>query len=383
MAIETPEAARPVRARATRPWDPRDVLEMKTETYPSKHAGPIPMGDFANKSLGLGQKTALNQGWIGSQIEPMADYWDSIKLKPNAAQLYLDKLFAEQDTLFHPALDPFTWSDMQIAGENWYAHQVEPWIPGELKTDWLDRDYQTSDSVYERIYWHHSGGFFCDGHGAYKNLHKGVTFRWCLFDELGGNAIQLVNREDTFKKGKPAVDNRKAVGGPVLIEKSVIQETGYSDGRGSFPISLMGLGRPGRQFDVTVRDVLVSCRWGIPDSDGHRSRGGLLVEAGLVGNRAYGTVLVENFKAVLSNPDRQILAINNSESVKVTGCEFIVNGGNTWIDLDRYDFEGFKNVMPCGKIEWAGNDGNVQVRLRDKIIGPCTGAYLIENGVSK
>lgn len=370
-----------MQTRNVLPWNPRDVLELRMVDYPEKYVGPIPMGDFSNKSLALGQKTALNQGWIGSMIAVMAEFWDSLTgTFEERRDKYLARLFANQDELFHPALPAFTWRDMQIAAEKWYGHPVEKWDPQWLKTDWLNRSYHHSNSRFERIWWHHSGGFYCDGHGAYLNLLGSVAFAWSLFEELGGNAIQLVNREDEFKNGVPKIDNRMATGGTVEIQQFVIGNTGYSDGRGSFPISLMGLGRPGRRFDVEIEDGLILCRWPLPGSKGQQSRGGILVEGGLGGDWSYGDVSIFGVRIDLTKPDRQILAVNNAKDVDVNECEFIVRDDNAWVDIDRLDFAGFQGVKPCGYVEWRNNDGNVRVRCRGKDVGHVSEDMILENG---
>lgn len=387
------------RRRAPRPWDPEDVLELAADEHEgwAKVAVPaegeakpstVSLANMQRTELAIGSHAGLNRGWASQQIlEAFWAWWFETEAKlgyEKARIACLEKVNAEQDELFHQPVAQFRWQDMELASYAWFNDRDEEWLPLKLDSHWIPRDYQTQESVYERVYFHHSGGKAKDGHGAYKNLHGGVRFAWCLFSQLGGNAIQLVNREDVFKKGKPAIDNRRAKGGLVEIVKCVFLNTGYADGRGSFPISIMGLGREGRLFPVLIRDVLIRCRWPI-EWDGHRSRGGILVEShGGNGVRLNGDVMIQNATVELTQPDRQLVAVNNADHVTIEDSTFNVTDGARWIDIDRLDFEAFQNVTPCARVEIRNCDGNGIVRLRDKVLCPVADSMkepiVIENG---
>lgn len=386
-------------------WDPREVMALKSvdrRKWPllgDQWGEQIPMADLSQRRLALGQKASLNSGWkvqTDGPDGPMWLVWQRLKADasltwPERMDRYLEVLFAKQDEMFHPVMLPFVWSDLEIAALNWYAHPVDAWLPAELRTDWLNRSYQHGGTRFRRIYWHHSGGYFCDGHGAYLGVCNGAEFTDSLFDELGGNGIQLTAREGEFKAyvdddGKlayePKIDQRRVVDDPkpIIVARNVFGETGYADGRGSYPISIMSVGKPGREVDVFIDDNWIACRWAQPGSKGHYSRGGILVEGTFTGGWAYGSVRVTGFTSNLWRPDRQILAINNAREVEVTGNRFWAHDGGTNIDYDRLDFPGFASVKTCGKIHHYGNDGNVPVRLRDKIVGMAADDITIERG---
>ena len=220
-----------------------------------------------------------------------------------------------------------------------------------------------------------------DGHPIYANIHGNVLIRACLFDECGGNPIQLVNREDSFKHGAPSIENREVEPGRITIRQVYIGESGYADGRGSFPISIVGVGREGRPYNVTLRDWVISCRWPNPGSKGARSRGGPLIEGHGHGHWQFDQVEVVNGAVDLWTPDRQMMCLNNTRSATVIGNSFEVHDGMRYIDYDRQDFDGFAMVKPCGEIVHEGNSGNVQVRSMGKIIGDVNENMTIRNGL--
>ena len=382
--------------RGPRPFNPRDLFDLRGRAgLTDSHL--LPLDDVSRVRFLAGTRANLNGAFRLQMIEAYQSLWASILKRsggnePKAHAAFVKHLGTEPDEWWYDVVPRFRWRGLEITDARRAAisqeSQSATWNPYELDSYYGARAYQIEDALIRGSWIHHLGGFGRDGHGLYFNLHGDLTVMDSLFEEMGGQAIQLVNREDAFKNGAPQLDNRPAKIGMVAIKRCGIINAGYSPMRGSWAISLAGLGRSDRQVDVLIEDLYMRCNYQGKGGSQHNgdpinSRGGVLIENALKnGQRGYGTVTIRRADVELWEPDRGPLTINNSENVLIEDCRIISHSGRPWLEIDRLDFSGFQDVSPCGSVRIRNVSGNQILRVRDKQIGPVEGhEYLIRGGV--
>lgn len=397
-----PAEARVVeRVRTRRAWRPEQVYALRSElsVHPMHEGKTIPLANLDGVRIIAPESSALNGGFKVSTGKdgPLTLLWQKLCVDVGMGWdqrkiYFMDYTNEHEEELFIAPVPAYTWNEVEIAAKGWYNTPHGEWDPKRIASHWLDRDYCTDHTTYSRCYFHHSGGHSKDGHATYKNVYGDVTYWQCLFDELGGQATQLVDRStrgDAWKASyengnlmiKPKIENRRPRGGTINYLQCIVGETGYADGRGSFAHSVAGIGSPEALYDVNFIEGIIECRWPIPGGKyGNRSRGGILVEAADQHDWSYGRVVVQKYDVRLWRPDRPVIAINNARYVEVTGNEFVVEEGHGNLYIDRRDFEGFEKVKNCGEVYWSGNSGNMDLVVAGQKIGPCTGTYTFKDG---
>lgn len=295
----------------------------------------------------------------------------------------------DPDAYFHPADLRVSWENCDVADSACFAN-VDADLAFEtvdaFSSCWGARLYHLLAGLFRQCSFFLLGGKGMDGHAVYVNLSGDLLVHACLFNELGGQAVQVVNRQDKFKDGHPELENRPLTRAPrVAVVDCFIGNTGCYEVRGSYPISIADVGRPGFPCEVHVHGTTIACRWEQPWLSGKkawaRSRGGILVEGRGRAAHHNGLVEIRDNGVILQAPDRQALIAMNAERLVVVGNTFEVNdGGTPYVDLDRVQWDGDELIRPSGRVEWRGNKGNVHVRYRGQVLGPATGTYKCQDG---
>lgn len=141
---------------------------------------------------------------------------------------------------------------------------------------WGIRAYNVFGLHIQRTHFHSLGRpetWNREGHGVYANLgeHGVLTLTDCHFQNLGGQALQVVWREEETGEGAQP-------GGQVHAKNLVVEDTGTMVGRRAFAISLLDPGGPMSLANVAIfstpRYPLIDESWG----KAFQSNGGLVLD---------------------------------------------------------------------------------------------------------
>ena len=251
----------------------------------------------------------------------------------------------------------------------------------DLGPKWGIRSYGTRQGIVANKCWAHRLIGTTDGHWIYASCAGGpYRFEDCLVEECFGQPLQL--RSDEDKEGGLHVPT---VGGAVDVSGFVVLDCGMG-GRGSFPFSFWGMGRPGRTFDFRLSRVWVDNSWPAPSptSKGATAKGSIMVEnhPGYP-QRQHGTILLETCFTRLVGSDRGSYLMG-ADRIFVNGCEWWYETGKGEVVIDRSEAV-YADHQPTGKTVWYGNGGNSPVYLGSpkyggKLIGLAHEDFVIEDG---
>lgn len=380
------ELDRLIRQLSARSYRPQMLLPSDFAQHPLGLPAAVNLSEMRLQAL---EKAGLNWG-IKKGGALQALYAAKLALSNGDEALAQAAVVAEcaenPDAYFWPDDVDLDWNAVRVADPD-CGSEPQEWDPQALRSCWGARLYRLRRAIFRHSLFLLLGGEMLDGHAIYCNLAGQLYVLACTFDRLGGQAIQVVNRDSKFKDGKCEIENRPLEADPeVVVAGCYIGRTGMADARGSFPISIADVGRPNHKARVSIVNNLLRCDWGkawIEKSSKAwaRSRGGILVDGAGQSDRHNGAVSVLRNIIHLAAPDRQALVVNNAESVLVQGNIFDVNGGGCpYLDVDRLEFDGDEKRAPSGNVVWRKNFGNALLRYRGEVLGPCSGTYRMRDG---
>jgi hypothetical protein len=283
--------------------------------------------------------------------------------------------------------------------------ELVEWPDYEGVSKWGIRAYNAEEVLLWESYFH-GWKAMASEHGDYDNFLRHFQAFRCLFEDLGGQGLQLTNREEEGQKNDGGRENSPFQGGSAIIEQCAFVNCGQGTARGSFPISIKDVGRPHRQLDVKIEDFLIQTT-NPPQGWGYRSHGGVLVEASRSSERFFrhgkwsfltpeqaaqhapyeeltmGHVEVKSGTIDLDSTDRGFLQLNGAEHIDVEDLLLVNrgNGRNADVLLDDPRYWGAQRSR---KITWRGVrvDGNpVGLRYAGKVVGPADRDYEWIDGI--
>ncbi len=220
-------------------------------------------------------------------------------------------------------------------------------MPDSAGCQWLARCFGVNDWDMERC-WFHDSNHKNEGHGFYGNVTGELTIRDSLFENLGGNAVQLV-----WNYGKRDHEGPSTEGGLVLLENIAIRNVSFNPARGSFAIAIYG--GDSEKHDFVLRSLDLDLEW----SAAQIRSGRTCFSAGGINLRGYGDykweigkITLENCRVKMKNPHQALAQLGSCRELVVRNCEWI--GGKVDVDHD--------GKKPCGSISWSGNTGDAVVR---------------------
>lgn len=244
---------------------------------------------------------------------------------------------------------------------------------------WWSRMHQVADGHFDGLYLHDIMKPWEDGHGLYCGYLGNVTVENSLFENLGGQAMQFVNR----KRGNEQPD--PGPGGLIQVLQCAIYDTGQCRTRGSFPISAYGRNET---YNFLLNNVHINNSWpGAEVRSGRtiRSTGALWVGPDFQQDDTpanvwhWGDIIILNADFSVLNSYHPIIQLGNARKVTIgEGCKFFMHGAGSF-NYGRIDHD--PNWKKSGEvIVEAGWEGNVQLRVGSTHLNPGEAAHFT-NGV--
>jgi hypothetical protein len=234
---------------------------------------------------------------------------------------------------------------------------------------WGMRVYGITDWLIKRCYFWNFG-LIKEGHGMYADIFGSNAWENCLFDELGGQGVQLV-----FRKGNAPTP--RPVEGTQIFKKCRFKHNTWNPDRGASQLAIYNLGS---EQDVIIEDSKFICDYeeiGRAKYKGYNSKAAITIVP--VGNGKEwwqlpdDTPFTQNVASIRktevyhTNPERSVVNIKGCRVVEITDC--IVDEGV--VDIDHPSQAGRK----AEKITVLGCSGNATLRVGGKVVGPISQDY--------
>lgn len=195
-------------------------------------------------------------------------------------------------------------------------------------------------------------------HGFYANMSGesgadpppgtiALAFRWCLFENIPSQAIQIVQVGRDNEYANPAAEITP--GGLILVEDTWLRNVGDVAGgaRPSFALS----------FFETMNDVALRRVW-LDNSMHDESRGALMAHR-------RDAVTIEDCQFDTGKLQQPMAQLWDIGTLTIRGCSFTAKGGQDWLDIQR-----------CGLVIFEDCTGSTRVRIDGVDLGSASGLTL-------
>jgi hypothetical protein len=172
----------------------------------------------------------------------------------------------------------------------------------------------------------------------------------CLFEDIGSQAIQLVQR--AMEQGIDCAALGDCThGGPIIIRNTLFRNIGWNLGgnaRASYALSLFDCTNEAYISNITVDNSLQ-----------RESRGALLLQNSV-------NAVVENSSFILGNNDRPIIECANVQKLTIQNCHFESLGNNAL------------NIHGCGQVDIVNCTGNAAIYYKKTYLQDLSTPYHYE-----